>query len=173
MRSKKSGDTGDKPNLGLGGIFKGLEGLVSALGDLAEKGQELSRSGEIQFEGKERDLRGVYGFSVKVGLGGDGVKVEPFGNIRQDKKSGKSVVQEICEPIVDVFDEDEYTLVVAEMPGVGVDDLKLDVKDDLLTIHAERGSKKYHKEVLLPRSYTKEATVVSCNNGILEIKCKK
>jgi HSP20 family protein len=43
----------------------------------------------------------------------------------------------------------------------------------VLTISAERGDKKYRKEVLLPRSVSKEKMQVSCNIGILEIKCPK
>jgi HSP20 family protein len=119
-------------------------------------------------------VKGVYGFSVKVGLGDKGaqeVKVEPFGNVRRDERSGETVVQEIREPVVDVFEEKDHTLVVAEMPGISTKDVKLTVKDDLLTIYAEKKDKKYRKEVLLPRSYPREKMKVSCNNGILEIKC--
>ena len=73
-----------------------------------------------------RDVKGVYGFSVKVGLGDKGdkeVKVEPFGNVRRDDKTGETVVQEIREPVVDVFEEKDHTLVVAEMPGVSTKDV--------------------------------------------------
>jgi HSP20 family protein len=155
-----------------GGILGGLTELVEKLGELAEKGEELSKTEQFQW-GKEKGLNGVYGFSVKVGLGGEGLKVEPFGNIRRDEKSGQTIVQENREPVVDVFEEDDHTLIVAEMPGVSAKDVRLDVKDDLLTIHAERGDKKYHKEVLLPGSYPKEKMQISCNNGIMEIKCTK
>jgi len=155
---------------GLGGIFKGLADLIEKLGDLAEKGERLKKAGEFQ----EKDLKGVYGFSVKVGIGDKGykdVKVEPFGNVRKDERSGETVVQEIREPVVDVFEEKDYTLVVAEMPGISAADVRLEVKDDLLTIYAEKGEKKYRKEILLSRSYPREKMKVSCNNGILEIKC--
>lgn len=156
---------------GLGGIFKGLADLVEKLGDLAETGEELSKTGEIRGLGK--NVKGIYGVNVKVGLGGEGVKVEPFGNIRREEKTGESVVQEIREPIVDVFEEKDLTLVVAEMPGVSAEDVRLEVKDDLLTLYAERKDKKYRKEILLPRPYSKEKMVISCNNGILEIKCMR
>lgn len=157
---------------GFDGILGGLTDLVEKLGELAEKGEQLSRTGEIEWKGKEDNLKGVFGFSVKVGLGGEEVKVEPFGNIQKDEKTGQSVVREVCEPMVDVFEEKDYTLVVAEMPGIGPKDVHLHVKDDLLTIRAERGDKKYRKEVLLPRSYPREKMQVTCNNGILEITCK-
>lgn len=169
---KKNSEHGQQPRGSLEGILKGLTDLVEKLGDLAEKGEELSRTGEFQFKGKGKDLKGVYGFSIKTGLGGEGVKVEPFGNIRKDKATGHSVVEEVREPIVDVFEEEGYTLVVAEIPGIGsVEDVQLEVKDDVLTLYAERGDKKYRKEILLPRSYAREKMMVSCNNGILEIKC--
>jgi HSP20 family protein len=157
----------------LGGILKGLGGLVEKLGELAEAGGELSKSGEIHGLGPDRAAKGVYGFTVKVGLGGEGVKVEPFGNIRRDEESGRPVVQEVTEPAADVFEESDHTLVVAEMPGIGAEDVRLEVTDDLLTITAERGKKKYRKEVLLPGSFPREKMRVSCTNGVLEIRCVK
>ena len=75
--------------------------------------------------------------------------------------------------MVDIFEEDDHLLIVAEMAGVGSDDVKLEVKDDVLTVWAEKGDKKYRKEVLLPGNFSREKMEVSCNNGILEIKCIK
>jgi HSP20 family protein len=159
--------------VGLGGILRGLGNLVEKLGELAETGREFSKTGEIQGPGSGKDVRGIYGFTVKVGLGGEGVKVEPFGNIRRDEESGRSVVQEVREPAVDIFEERDHTLVVAEMPGIGAEDVRLEVTDDLLTITAEKGEKKYKKEVLLPESFPREKMQVSCANGVLEIRCVK
>ena len=158
---------------GLGGILMGLGSLVEKLGELAETGREFSQTGEIRGPGSGKEIRGIYGFTVKVGLGGEGVKVEPFGNIHRDEESGRSVVQEVREPAVDVFEERDHTLVVAEMPGIGVGELRLEVKDDLLIITAEKGDKKYKKEVLLPGSFPREKMQVSCANGVLEIRCVK
>jgi len=155
--------------LGLGGMLKGFGDLVEKLGELAKAGEQLSQTGEIHGPGKE--VKGIYGFTVKVGLGDDRPRVEPFGNIRQDRESGRTVVQEVREPVVDVFEEEDYVLVLAEMPGVSAEDVKITVEDDLLTISAERGDKKYRKEVLLPASTTREKTHVTCNNGVVEIRC--
>ena len=113
-------------------------------------GGELSRTGEIHGAGKE--LKGIYGFTIKSGLGGDGPRIEPFGNIRKDRESGRSVVQEVREPVVDLFEEEDHVLIVAEMPGISVEDVQIAVEDDLLTITAAHGEKKYRKEVLLPAS---------------------
>ena len=72
---------------------------------------------------------------------------------------------------MDVFEEEDYTLIVAEMPGISEKDIKVGLRDDVLTISAKRGDKKYRKELLLPRAYTRDKMIVSCNNGMLEIKC--
>jgi HSP20 family protein len=157
--------------LGLGGILKGLGDIFEKLNELGETGRQMSQTGEIRGSGK--DVKGIYGFTVKVGLGEDKPRIEPFGNIRKDAKSGRTVVQEVREPVVDVFEEQDHVLVVAEMPGVSADNVQLAVEDDLLTISAERGDKKYRKEVLLPGGFAREKMQVSCNNGVVEIKCAK
>jgi HSP20 family protein len=166
-RNEKTSDGGFE--LGLGGILKGFGDLVEKLGELAKTGEELSQTGELH--GPDKEVKGIYGFTVKVGLGDDRPRVEPFGNIRKDRQSGRTVVQEVREPVVDVFEEEDHVLVLAEMPGVSAEDVKITVEDDLLTITAERGDKKYRKEVLLPTSTTKEKPHVACNNGVVEIRC--
>ena len=158
-------------DLGLGGILKGFGDLVERLGELSETGEQLSRKGEIHGAGKE--VKGIYGFTVKVGLGDDRPRIEPFGNIRKDRESGRSVVQEVREPVVDVFEEDDHVLIVAEMPGISVEDVQLTVEDDLLIIAAVHGEKQYRKEVLLSASFPREKMQITCNNGVVEIKCVK
>ena len=115
-------------------------------------------------------MKGIYGFTVKVGLGGDKPTVEPFGNIRKDRTSGHTVVQEVREPLVDIFEEEDHVLVVAEMPGVSAEDVKIELAKDLLTVTAEHGEKKYRKEVLLPGKISDAPPQVVCHNGVLEIK---
>ncbi len=154
-----------------GGIMAGLTGLLNKLNELAETGTELRHiSGVSRTGGK---VKGIYGFTVKVGLGDQTPRVEPFGNIRADKKTGQAVVEEIREPVVDVFEEKDHVLIVAEMPGISVSNVKLALKDDVLTITASKGDKKYRKEVLLPGTFSREKMEMSCNNGVLEIRCPK
>jgi HSP20 family protein len=158
---------------GLDGILGGLTDLVEKLAELAEKGEKLSQAHEFEWKKEGNNIKGICGFSIRTVLGGEELKVEPFGNIRRDEKSGEPVVQEVREPVVDVFEEEDHTLVVAEMPGIGAEDVRLEVHDDVLTIQAEQGDKKYRKEVLLPRSYPRDKMTISCNNGILEIRCRQ
>lgn len=172
MSRRDDNDSGIRGGGGFGGLFKGLADLVEKLGDLAEKGERLSKTGEFDVSGKSKDLKGVYGFSVKMGLGDEGVQVEPFGNVHTNEKTGESMVREIREPMVDIFEEEDHTLIVAEMPGISEEDIQLEIEDDLLTVYAEKGEKKYRKEILLPRSYSRDKVSLSCNNGIVEIMCR-
>jgi len=173
MTKKKSADRSGGAPGGFEGIFKGLGDLVEKLSDLAEKGEQLSRTGEFQLGDEEKGLKGVFGFSVKTGLGGKQVKVEPFGNISKDKATGKSKVHELREPLVDIFEEEDHVLLVAEMPGIETEDVKVEVRDDILTLSAKRGDKNYRKEILLPGSFQSDKLSVSCRHGIVEIKCMK
>ena len=170
MEKRREKDTRGGLEGGIGGILRGLGDLVENLADLEHQG-ELSKSGTIRGSGEQ--VRGIYGFTVKVGLGDQGPRIEPFGNIRRDASSGRTEVQEVREPMVDVFDEEKYLLVLAELPGTSKEDVQIELEDDVLTIAAERGDKKYRKEVLLPRSVSKEKMQVNCNNGVLEIRWPK
>ena len=95
---------------GVAGFLGSLTEIVERLGELAEKTKEVSGQGELSDLGFGKQLKGVYGFNVKVGLGEDRIKVQPFGNIKRDKQSGETVVQEVREPMVDMFEEDDATL---------------------------------------------------------------
>lgn len=156
-------------------ILSGLTDIAEKLNDISEKGETLSKKGEFTFPSKEGDVKGVYGFTLKTGLGGkdDQIRVEPFGNIRKDKKTGEAVVQEIHEPPLDVFEDEQGTTLIAEMPGVGPEDIKIEVRDDVLTVLAKKGGKKYRKEILLHHSLSEEKIKVTCNNGIVTIRCEK
>jgi HSP20 family protein len=156
-------------------ILSGLTDIAEKLNELSEKGEALSKKGEFTFPSKEGGLKGVYGFTLKTGLGGqdDQIRVEPFGNIRKDKKTGEAVVQEIHEPLLDVFEDELGTTLIAEMPGVGPEDIRIEVRDDVLTVFAKKGEKKYRKEILLHHGLSEERIKVTCNNGIVTIRCEK
>ncbi len=156
-------------------IISGLTDIAEKLNEISDKGETVSKKGEFTFPSKEGGVKGVYGFSFKTGIGGkdDAIKVEPFGNVRKDKKTGAAVVQEIHEPLIDVFEDADATTLIAEMPGVGPDDIKIEVRDDVLTVFAEKGEKKYRKEILLTHSPAKNRIKVTCNNGIVTIRCEK
>jgi HSP20 family protein len=170
------GDESGSGSGGLGGLLGGLTEFVDKLNQLAEKGQQISKTGNFDLgQGggeQQKPLRGVYGFSVKMGTGGESPKVEPFGNIRRDE-GGEPVVEDAREPLVDVFDEGDHVLVLAEMPGVESRDVRIDVDGTQMELSASRGERKYHKRFELPSPADKSTVKLSEKNGIVEIRCAK
>lgn len=158
-------------DLGLGGIFKGLGNFVEMVGDMAEKGEEFrEKVQEFQGKGSLKDIKGVYGFSVKTGIGGQPT-VESFGNVKSTPKG--PVVEETREPIVDVFEEENEIQIVAEIPGVDENNIEFEVNGDILNLTANSGDRKYQKEILMPSAIEDKPISKTFNNGILEAKFKK
>ena len=167
MGRKRQSEPGSG-NVGLGGIIRGLGGVVDVLSKLAEQGGEFKRAGELGDD--KNGVKAVYGFSVRVG--GDGKPlIEQFGNVKRDGQ--EAVVEEAREPMVDVFDEADHILLVVELPGVAEGDIHFEVKGDVLNLSATRGERKYHKEVLLPLPVAVQAATSSYRNGVFEIKLPK
>ncbi|MEW6407893.1 MAG: archaeal heat shock protein Hsp20 [Patescibacteria group bacterium] len=176
-RQKKDRTREDLKNLEdlplVGGLFKGLEKFIDLAEKVEEAGGEIKRKGEIKGLGGE--TKGIYGFSIRSGIGSL-PQVQTFGNIRPvQKKTGKKEikVEEIREPLVDVFDEKDHILIIAELPGVAKERIKLDLKGDILTLRAENEKRKYAKEILLPHKVDFEQKKVNFKNGVLEIKLMK
>ena len=159
--------------LSLGGLFDGIGKLVELAEKLEAAKGEIRKEGEINFGGLKKDgkpLKGVFGFSIKTATGGKQT-VEPFGNIK--KTPAGPVVEEEREPLTDVFNEKKEIVIMAEMPGVSKNDIKIDLKGDILEISAKNESRNYRKEILLPAKGKSENMTSGYNNGVLEIRIKK
>lgn len=158
----------------VGGLLKGLGKFIDLAERAEEAGGELRRSGQIKGLGGRKDIHGIYGFTVRTGLG-QKTRVEPFGNIKKTKEGPK--VSETREPIVDVFNEKDYILIIAELPGIDEKSIKLDPpsaeKKNVLLLEAESKDRKYAKEILLPAQIDFESRDMNFKNGILEVKFKK
>ena len=172
QREDRQGREAGSGEVGLGGMFRGLGGFIDLLSNLAERAQqgggEFTRTGELGDD--KKGLKAVYGFSVRLGDGGK-PHIEQFGNVKRDGQS--AVVEEAREPLVDVFDEGDHLLLVAELPGVGAGDVSFEVKDDVLSLSAAHGDRKYRKEVLLPAPVAAGGATPSYRNGVFELKLPK
>lgn len=154
---------------GVRAMMRGLGEIMDRLGQLAEGGGEISGGSNTAKSSTDKGINGVYGFSVKIGGGSDGVRIEPFGNLRKDKKTGEAAVHEVREPATDVFEEADGVRVVAELPGISAADVRIEIVEDILTLSAAAGDKRYRKEILLARPFTREEATITCNNGVVEI----
>lgn len=161
--------SGEGIEFSLGGAFRGIGSLFDLVSKMTEEGkEEYSRIGEV--DGLGGKGKAVYGFSIKMGLGGKPV-IEQFGNIKATEEG--TVVAEVREPLVDVLDEGDRVVVLAELPGVEDKDIHLEVKGDILELTAEARDRKYSKELLLPSEVDADTVESSYRNGILEIKLMK
>ncbi|MEI9479376.1 MAG: Hsp20/alpha crystallin family protein, partial [Deltaproteobacteria bacterium] len=97
--------------------------------------------------------------------------IETFGNVKETAKG--PVVEEVREPIVDVFDEKDHILVIAELPGVTKEKIKVEVNGDILNLTTSDKDRQYAKEILLPCKVKVETLKTSYKNGILEITLEK
>jgi HSP20 family protein len=155
--------------LSLGGIFKGIENVIDLVSKMEAVGVREGKHEET-FTSPSGHVNAVYGFSVKTSLAGQSV-VEPFGNLRKTARG--PVVGEERQPLVDVFDEQDHILVIAELPGVAEEHVNVEVKGDILTLSAADGERKYYKEVVLPEDVDADTLQRKYKNGILEIKMNK
>ncbi len=168
-KKKEEKKVGIDFGVGLGGIFEGISNVIDSVSKIAEEGKGIvEEHGEIK--GLADKVKGVYGVTIRTMAGGES-KVEPFGNIKKTPKG--PVVEEEREPIVDVFEEEDHILVVVELPGVEEENVKTEIEGDILNISAEKGERKYRKEVLLPSKVESEPISSTDKNGLLEIRLKK
>jgi HSP20 family protein len=152
--------------ISFGGIFKGLGNLIDLAAKLNEEG--VNKTGEIK--GLPKNVKGVYGFKISTMSGGKPV-IETFGNVKETAKG--PVVEEVREPIVDVFDEKDHILVIVELPGVSKEKIKVDINGDILNLTTSDKDRQYAKEILLPHKVNAETLKTSYKNGILEITLDK
>lgn len=157
--------------LGVEGLLGGIERILTLAEKVEKAGGELRREGEL--EGPE-GLRGVYGFRVRTALGGrQRPRVETFGNLRRDEERGGLKVSETREPLVDVFDEAEAVVVVAELPGVAEQDISVELSGRQLRLRSADGERKYDKTLTLPTDVDEARRTLQYTNGILKVTYPK
>ena len=140
-------------------IFKRMYGSFFDIDDLLE---DFKRNGSASGPY-------YYGYTMTVGPDGKPV-VKEYGNV----KPGLLPTSDTREPLVDtIVDEKEKVVkLVAEMPGVEKQDVKVVVQEKTVSIDAEHGNKKYHAQVPIRYKVDKDSAKASYKNGILELVFK-
>lgn len=162
--------------INLGGLFKGIGDLIDLISGMVEKvdlanldEETLSRLRQASRGGVGGGPRGVYGVSIQRGIGGI-PRVHSFGNIRRTDKG--PIVEEVREPLADLFDEDDLLLVIFELPGVEEKEIRIEVEEDTLRFSSS-GKRKYAKELPLSCPVDESTMETTYKNGILEIRLQK
>ena len=82
----------------------------------------------------------------------------------------KQAIDEVREPLTDVFEEKDHVKLYVELPGVEKDDIQLNVTEG----RAEVKAKNFYKVVDLPtRHVESEKATANYKNGVLEVTIPK
>lgn len=74
------------------------------------------------------------------------------------------------ETHVDIYEEDGTIRLVADLPGVGKEDLSLQCDGEVLTIEAESERRRYDERLRLPVRVDEHSASATFNNGVLEVE---
>jgi HSP20 family protein len=115
----------------------------------------------------------VYGYSVTVGPEGKPI-VREFGNLKPTLDARAPQLTSEREPLADVVMTDKEVKVIAEMPGISKENIKLNAYENKVEISTtEKAERKYHKIIDLPPDADVDTVRSSYKNGILEITFDK
>ncbi len=179
---KRLGEKGEVPEgtaasilKGVGGIIPGLDGLVKGL-EKSEAFREKLEAIDKEIETKLRSQPmkktegGVPSFQSSFPRG-----ARPRSIPRTKRQATPQVKRKVAaskEPPVDVFDEETHLRILAELPGVEEEDIKVILNEAQLIISTDTPTHKYYKEITLP-SMPKGQMTKSYRNGVLELTLRK
>jgi HSP20 family protein len=170
--------------LGSDGMFGGVSKIIQQLGALAEKGEHFKRAmeGDTDTDSPAKKMAGSFDYSVRFGTlkKDDSMKVSPE-SISPKASSNRSSVAtaakmtpqvEAREAEVELFEEEDHLLIVAEMPGVSADGVELTFTEQGVQIRGTGRISSFTKAIGLPRAFTNEDATITANNGIVEIRLR-
>lgn len=77
------------------------------------------------------------------------------------------------KPLIDLFQDQNYVTITAQIAGINQDTLKITIKDQKLTLTAKAKDHRYYKSINLPKVVIPTIAHTTYKNGVLEIKLKK
>lgn len=138
----------------------------------SETPKELVREYQTPEGDKAKEIGPIiYGYSVTIGPDGK-PRLRQFGNIKPYAVTGPQLSAE-REPLADVIKTDSGIRVVAELPGVEKQNIKVNAQDHSVEISAHTPERKYHRVVEIPADANLDNIRSTYKNGILEIFFKR
>jgi HSP20 family protein len=77
------------------------------------------------------------------------------------------------KPLIDIVEENDEIAVFAEFAGFNRENLRINVKNQKLTMSARTSDRKYYKSLNLPKRVIPDTLCTTYKNGVLEIRLKK
>ena len=155
-------------------LFRGMHGSFVNLDDLLDAARQAGGSAGGAHPGPY-----YYGYTMTVGPDGRPI-VREYGNVRPELAGaatgaatgaacGRPIRDQALEAETIVDDKEGVLKLVAEMPGVEREDVKIVVDGKTVSIDADRGKKSYHARVPLDQKVDKDTAKATYRNGILEL----
>lgn len=175
QRDKEEGQSKEEEGI-TGGILKGIGKMIPGLGGLF-KGLEKSPAfkerlnkidEEVERRMKESPLKKTEEGKFKI-KGKFEARHSASDNLSGRKERHPPMPQE--RP-VDIFNEKDYIKIIAEIPWVEEEDIKINLEKDGLTISVDVPDHKYRQEMKLPYE-PKGKLEKFYRNGILEVRIQK
>ena len=149
--------------------FKNIENRVP---------KDLVKEYETPEGGKVREVGPiVYGYSMTIGPDGK-PNIREFGNVKSPFAGRGGLFEQPSisserEPLVDISSTDKEVKIVAEMPGIKKENIKINAYENSVEIISNDPQRKYHKVIDLPPEADIETVKSTYNNGILEVLFNK
>ena len=164
-------------NIDLGKLLSAPEEVKDQLEGLREKLKQAGGKEVLSDEEWRGGGVSVSGHLRTSGLLGDSeyhIGTTPRPRQRPKPEARAPETPEVVEPTVDVFHEEQEVVVVAEVPGVGLEDLEVKIEDSTLSLSTKPGVRRqYKKAIELGSPVAAESLQATCRNGILEVRLKK
>ncbi|HEY7419935.1 MAG TPA: Hsp20/alpha crystallin family protein [Ktedonobacteraceae bacterium] len=149
-------------------LFRSLGNLIDFVASMDDDKNEERYSKKISDPSGR--FKAAFELSVKTGLNNRS-DIETVD--RRIMPTQETIIEEETRPIVDVFDEGTYILIIAELPGVEEKDIHIEVHGDIVVLSTANRQRRYFKEVILPGDVDESTMHSKYNNGVLEIKMSR
>ena len=160
--------------LDLGELLESPENLKGRLEELREKLKAAGGKEALSHEEWSQGGATITGHIQTRGLLGD--QEYHIGTVGKPTGKGKPAPEpsEVMEPPVDVFDEKEQVIIVADVPGISQEDLELKVEDGVFSLSTRPSTRRsYRKELALEADVEPDSLTWTCRNGVLEVRLRK
>ena len=86
---------------------------------------------------------------------------------------GKTSLAQVREPRVSIRDENLESVIVAELPGVGEEEIRVNVEEGFIVSLETTGARKYATTVPLSETVNAGSLRKTYQNGLLELRLQK
>ncbi len=159
-----------------GGFLGKLGSVMEKLVDLAETGQTLSQDRRAQGPRPAgqtpRRLRLLHQDGIWATRASGKSRSSPSAT-SAGESSGETVVEDVREPLVDVHEEEDHVLVLAEIPGVSKKDVQLELAERPLDDPRPAGREAISQGSRPAGQFLPEKMHWECTNGILKIRLER